>query len=121
MDKKTRRLERLEEEAVKIRSAPEGRTLPSDRELATATTLDEYYAVWERHGWSRSEVEAHEEWRSLVEERCEAAGFENWMIIKDMIEWFKSTGRPNTDSEMEEALRDYPGPEHWGTPRGSVR
>ena len=120
MDKERERLRRLEEEAVKSRPAPTGRTRPSDQELRAAETMGEYFDAWERHGWSREELEAESEWRQLVEERCEAAGFEPWQQIKDMIEWFKSTGRPNTDSEMEEALRDYPGPEHWGTPRGSV-
>ncbi len=117
MGAESRRLQRLEEEAAKRDpKAAVGRTRPSSQELGAADTWDEYFGVWARHGWSKEAVEEEMAFDELVRQRVEASGYEDWMIIGDMIAWFESRNLPYP--QMEEALHAYPGPKFWAGGEG---
>ena len=114
MDRERQRLARLEEEALKSRLAPTGRTWPraEEEERASRQGDEAWWELMRAHGWTRETLEAEIERINTVHERCFESGYEDWQIVGAMAAFLDAGGD----------LDHYPGPRpYWGTLGGAVR
>jgi hypothetical protein len=120
MDREKRRLLRLEAEAATPRRvvASASRRRPRDYEVESALgqSLEAYYELYSRYGWSKEEVDEELEWNKELGRRCDESGLEDHQIIKDMCDFVDHLELP-LDQTMA-AFDHYPGPGYWG--RGSA-